>query len=101
MMKSVRVLALFLVMILALSLLMTGCGGQGEEAGTDDPTTNTVEGTEAKPDTDIDPSRLSHWTPMGGNWPVNYLFSGGIDYEYCTDEDAAAKIADLRELEEP
>lgn len=101
MMKSVRVLALFLAMILALSLLMTGCGGQGEEAGTDDPTTNTVEGTEAKPETDIDPSRLSHWTPMGGNRPVNYLLSGGIDYEYCTDEDAAAKIADLRELEEP
>ena len=102
MMKNTRLLAVRLAVSLGLSLFMTGCGGT-EEPG---PADSSLDGTgetdgEGNDDEEEDmASKLSHWTPMGGNRPVKYFLSGGIDYEYITDEDAAAKIADISGLSE-
>ncbi|MBO5665889.1 MAG: hypothetical protein J6S45_00410, partial [Firmicutes bacterium] len=96
--RNVRVMALLLALILALSLMMTGCGGgTGSEGESTDQTEQTGDAeSEAKPDSE-DTVFLSTWRPMGANRPVKYFLSGGIDYEYVTDEDIAAKIADLSE----
>ena len=102
MMKNTRILAVLLALILGLSLMMTGCGGT-EEPGPVDPALDGTEETDAEEGNDEEEdmaSKLSHWTPMGGNRPVKYFLSGGIDYEYITDEDAAAKIADISGLSE-
>lgn len=102
MMKNTRILAVLLTLILGLSLFMTGCGGT-EEPGPADPSLDGTGETDAEGNDDEEEdmaSKLSHWTPMGGNRPVKYFLSGEVDYEYCTDEDAAAKIADISGLSE-
>ena len=85
--RNVRVMALLLALILALSLMMTGCGGgTGSEGESTDQTEQIGDAeSEAKPDSE-DTVFLSTWRPMGANRPVKYFLSGGIDYEYVTDE---------------
>ena len=83
---------LLLAVLLGLSLMLTGCGGDSGTVGEN-------EASGAKPEVD-DSITLSTWKPMGGNRPVVYYMNGGVMYEYVTDEDVASKMADLNEMSE-
>ncbi|MBQ8588847.1 MAG: hypothetical protein IJ486_00090 [Firmicutes bacterium] len=105
---NARLLALLLAMILALSMMATGCGGSGgeEETGSDDPVIEGGDETEDQAENGgeeekTDGPELSTWEPMRAGKPVTYFLNSGVTYNYHSDEDAASKMADLEGMENP
>ncbi len=111
--NNVKLLSLLLALLLALSLMVTGCGGSGEDDGTgsEDPVVageDEVSGEEENvgeegelEGEDADGPQLSTWEPMRGGKPVTYFLNSSVTYNYHSDEDVAAKMADIKEMEHP
>ncbi|MBQ2867489.1 MAG: hypothetical protein IJE87_03860, partial [Firmicutes bacterium] len=111
--NNVKLLSLLLALLLALSMMVTGCGGSGEDDGTgsEDPVVageDEVSGEEENvgeegelEGEDADGPQLSTWEPMRGGKPVTYFLNSSVTYNYRSDEDVAAKMADIKELDDP